>query len=408
MGVAVVPCVPNINSDPTLERYTQDLGNAWGVGEAGCDNGAMIVLSQYDQKFYIETNYGKDTGLQQAVPSIVSSASNYFKQGEFGAGIAYMVDSLGACALSLYEEQCPYSGGGGNSGGGGDSGGGWWWIVFAVAVPLLFFAACVSRRRRRFHVQHQGNQYRRARSALTAMQADRDQIRTQRERPEEVYESTTCPICFDPFRAAPGTPGKIPAFLPCGHKFCLTCLTDYFDNEQPLVNGQVPHQGPPPAGSGAGAGHAAGCKGCPICRKPADTSSIYVHGVAGVDPALPSAPPPPPGIEMAMPTDSKPAPPGYPTGVASTQTPAQYAAPGYGAPPPPSQFGFPSTGYFYGGVPNYAYGPRPTVAHYESEWGWRLGRMNYLWPTLITASMLSSWYSVSTVQCGRAGGPSED
>lgn len=79
-----------------LETLASDLGERWGVGQKGEDNGIVILMSLQDRKITIRTGYGVQVHLtpslgkqiidQRIIPS--------FKQGDYAGGIDKGVDDV--------------------------------------------------------------------------------------------------------------------------------------------------------------------------------------------------------------------------------------------------------------------------------------------------------------------------
>ncbi len=73
----------------SLEGYAVKLFEKWGIGLSGKDNGLLILMAVNDKKVRIETGYG----LEGALPDALCSQIVYqvmvpaFKQGDFQAGL---------------------------------------------------------------------------------------------------------------------------------------------------------------------------------------------------------------------------------------------------------------------------------------------------------------------------------
>ncbi len=70
--------------DPS--EYTFELGNKWGIGQKGKNNGLLITIAVNDRKYFIATGYG----LEGFIPDVVANriANDYFKPN-FRAGNYY-------------------------------------------------------------------------------------------------------------------------------------------------------------------------------------------------------------------------------------------------------------------------------------------------------------------------------
>jgi uncharacterized protein len=101
----VVAIFPTIPGDYQLEDFTQRTAEAWGVGQKGKNNGAVLFIFPQDRKIRIEVGYG----LEGAIPDI--TANNIinneirpeFRTGNFDAGVTRGVDAILAAARGEYK-----------------------------------------------------------------------------------------------------------------------------------------------------------------------------------------------------------------------------------------------------------------------------------------------------------------
>ncbi|HBS03494.1 MAG TPA: hypothetical protein DEA96_00920 [Leptospiraceae bacterium] len=82
--------------DANIEEFAVDLFAHWGIGEAGKDNGILVLQVTDSRKIRIEVGYGLEGILPDAKANwiIQDVAIPYFKKGEFGTGHYFMVQSL--------------------------------------------------------------------------------------------------------------------------------------------------------------------------------------------------------------------------------------------------------------------------------------------------------------------------
>jgi len=87
MEIAVV----TINSlgDMSIEEYAEKLFKEWGIGKKGKDNGVLFIVSMQERKMRIETGYGAEALLPDAICKRITSGLvvPYFKKKEYAAGI---------------------------------------------------------------------------------------------------------------------------------------------------------------------------------------------------------------------------------------------------------------------------------------------------------------------------------
>jgi uncharacterized protein len=62
----VVAVFPKMQSDDDVAAYTQRVFEAWGVGQKGLNNGAVLFVFVQDRKIWIHTGYGLEGALPDA------------------------------------------------------------------------------------------------------------------------------------------------------------------------------------------------------------------------------------------------------------------------------------------------------------------------------------------------------
>ncbi|WP_276680426.1 TPM domain-containing protein [Empedobacter brevis] len=94
-----------------LETFANDIGEKWGVGTKGKDNGVVIVLSKKDRKITIRTGYSAQIYLPPSVnKSIIDNVIiPYFKQGDYAGGINAGVNSIFQAFAGKYKQDKPKS-----------------------------------------------------------------------------------------------------------------------------------------------------------------------------------------------------------------------------------------------------------------------------------------------------------
>ena len=73
----------------TVEEFGYQLGREWGIGQAGRDNGALLLVGKEERKVRIEVGYGLEGALTDALSAdiIQRVILPQFKRGQFDAGI---------------------------------------------------------------------------------------------------------------------------------------------------------------------------------------------------------------------------------------------------------------------------------------------------------------------------------
>jgi uncharacterized protein len=91
----VVATVPDLQGYP-IEDYGYKLGRAWGIGQKGANNGAILLVAKKEHKIRIEVGYGLEPILTDAYSGeiIRDKITPAFKQGDFAGGINAGVDAI--------------------------------------------------------------------------------------------------------------------------------------------------------------------------------------------------------------------------------------------------------------------------------------------------------------------------
>ncbi len=99
----VVVILPTLDGgDPNM--VATEIGQQWGVGQGGKDNGVVFLVSTGDRQVYIATGFGLEGAIPDAIAGriIRRIVVPSFRQGQFYAGIAGAVDALMAAAAGEY------------------------------------------------------------------------------------------------------------------------------------------------------------------------------------------------------------------------------------------------------------------------------------------------------------------
>jgi uncharacterized protein len=127
-----------------ISEFGQRLAENWGIGQRGKDNGILVLVSPVNRKITIQTGYG----LEGAVPDAIGKRlidqviTPYFREGRYYAGL----DSATNVLISLTRGEFTADDYMNKSGGAG--------IPIAVILLILFFLIIFSgflRNRRRFY-----------------------------------------------------------------------------------------------------------------------------------------------------------------------------------------------------------------------------------------------------------------
>ena len=82
--------------DVDISTYAFELGETWGVGQAGKDNGAVLLVAVDDRKVFIATGYGLEGAITDAEAGriIRNVITPNFRQGRFYQGLDEATDAL--------------------------------------------------------------------------------------------------------------------------------------------------------------------------------------------------------------------------------------------------------------------------------------------------------------------------
>jgi uncharacterized protein len=92
----VVAVFPKMQSDSSIEDYTQRIAQAWGVGQKERRNGAVLFVFIQDRKMFIQVGYG----LEGALPDITAfditeyHIKPHFRNGDYEGGLATGIDLI--------------------------------------------------------------------------------------------------------------------------------------------------------------------------------------------------------------------------------------------------------------------------------------------------------------------------
>ena len=91
----VVVTLPSLQGY-SIERFGVELGRHWQIGQAGRDNGALLIVAPKERKVRIEVGYGLEGDLTDILSRsiIENEITPHFKRGDFDAGIGAGVGAM--------------------------------------------------------------------------------------------------------------------------------------------------------------------------------------------------------------------------------------------------------------------------------------------------------------------------
>ncbi len=100
----VVYTVLSLNGESASE-FTTRLGHEWQIGDAEKDNGVIVFVSKNDRRIQIQTGYGSEIFLPDAIAKRIvdNILTPAFKKGQFYAGIDRATDAIMELASDDYK-----------------------------------------------------------------------------------------------------------------------------------------------------------------------------------------------------------------------------------------------------------------------------------------------------------------
>lgn len=141
----VVAVFPKMQSESSIEDYTQRVAQSWGVGQKDRRNGAVLFVFVQDRKMFIQVGYGLEGALPDATAFDITEyvIKPHFRANDYEGGLAAGIDSIGKAIRGEYKgsgatvrERRPQR----NSGPGG--------FVFLIIFVIFMIMIARSRKRR--------------------------------------------------------------------------------------------------------------------------------------------------------------------------------------------------------------------------------------------------------------------
>ncbi|HEV2842026.1 MAG TPA: TPM domain-containing protein [Chthoniobacterales bacterium] len=85
-----------MESDSSIEDFTQRVAQAWGVGKKDRRNGAVLFVFIDDRKMYLQVGYGLEGTLPDATAFDITERriKPHFKKGDYAGGLATGIDLI--------------------------------------------------------------------------------------------------------------------------------------------------------------------------------------------------------------------------------------------------------------------------------------------------------------------------
>jgi len=85
----LVAIYPRMQSESSVEDYTVRVAQAWGVGQKGRNNGAVLFVFVQDRQMFIQVGYGLEGALPDGVCHLIveNELKPRFRQGDYAGGL---------------------------------------------------------------------------------------------------------------------------------------------------------------------------------------------------------------------------------------------------------------------------------------------------------------------------------
>ncbi|HEY2614466.1 MAG TPA: TPM domain-containing protein, partial [Chthoniobacterales bacterium] len=139
----LVAVFQKMDTDSSIEDYTQRIAQAWGVGKKDRKNGAVLFVFKEDRKMYIQVGYGLEGVLPDATAFDITERhiKPYFKRNDYTGGLATGIDLICKAIRGEYtgtgKTHAEERTGAGNGGG---------LLLFIIVVIIILVVTRVSRR----------------------------------------------------------------------------------------------------------------------------------------------------------------------------------------------------------------------------------------------------------------------
>ncbi|WP_438479867.1 TPM domain-containing protein [Oleiharenicola lentus] len=101
----LVALFPRMESDSSVQDYTVRVAEAWRVGQAKRDNGAVLFLFMKEREVFIQVGYGLESVLPDATAKriIENEIVPRFRRGDIDGGMRAAVDAMIAATKGEYQ-----------------------------------------------------------------------------------------------------------------------------------------------------------------------------------------------------------------------------------------------------------------------------------------------------------------
>jgi uncharacterized protein len=100
----LVAVYPRMQSDSSIEDYTVRVAQAWGAGQKGRNNGAVLFVFVQDRQMFIQVGYGLEGALPDGLCHLIvnNELKPRFRQGDYAGGLQAGVAAMIAATRGEY------------------------------------------------------------------------------------------------------------------------------------------------------------------------------------------------------------------------------------------------------------------------------------------------------------------
>jgi uncharacterized protein len=100
----VVAIYPHLESDSSIEDYTVRVAQAWGVGQKGRNNGAVLFVFLQERQMFIQVGYGLEGALPDGLCHLIveNELKSRFRQGDYAGGLQAGIAAMIAATRGEY------------------------------------------------------------------------------------------------------------------------------------------------------------------------------------------------------------------------------------------------------------------------------------------------------------------
>ena len=105
IGVLIVPSL----DDEILEEYSLRVAEQWKIGQKGKDNGVLLLIAMKERKIRIESGYGMEGTLTDALSSRINrnEIAPHFREGDYDGGVKAGVTAIIQAVKGEYRNDDP-------------------------------------------------------------------------------------------------------------------------------------------------------------------------------------------------------------------------------------------------------------------------------------------------------------